>query len=176
MGKAASLQQPRPAQQQRPGGDGGDEKPIVSPELLQEADDPIVQQHRQGLPDARQHQGIELLPAKLRQVPVGEDGEAVLALYRLPAGGKGDNLPVIKFEQLGERADLLKGEQRIEQYGGLFHQSLLSPQPRRGRTGWSVVHVLKSIQPRLGLGPAVAVLDKEHGDKAQGDEKGRVGE
>lgn len=87
-----------------------------------------------------------------------------------------DNLPVIKFEQLGERADLLKGEQRIEQYGGLFHQSLLSPQPRRGRTGWSVVHVLKSIQPRLGLGPAVAVLDKEHGDKAQGDEKGRVGE
>ena len=123
MGKPPTFQQSRLPQQQGRGGDRGDDKAAAAPELLQKADVPLVQQHRQRLPDPRKEQAVEVLPAKRLKGPVRQDGEAVLALHRLPPGGEGDNLLAVEFEQFCGTADLLHGEQRVEHHCGFFHSA-----------------------------------------------------
>ena len=121
VAEPASLQKPRLPQEQRPGADGGDHQPVISPELLQKGDVPPVQQHRQRLPDTGQHQAVDLLPAEVLEGAVRQDREPVLAFHRRPLRGVGDDLLVVEQEQLRQAADLLEGEQRIEHHSGFLH-------------------------------------------------------
>ena len=121
MAEPASLQKPRLPQKQRPGADGGDHQPVLSPELLQKGDVPPVQQHRKRLPDTGQHQAVDLLPAEVLEGTVRQDREPILASYWRPLRGVGDDLLAVEQEQLRQAADLLEGEQRIEHHSGFLH-------------------------------------------------------
>ena len=121
MAEPASLQKPRLSQEHRRRADGGDHQLVISPELLQKGDVPPVQQHRQRLPDAGQHQAVDLLPAEVLEGTVRQDREPVLAFHRRPLRGVGDDLLVVEQEQLRQAADLLEGEQRIEHHSGFLH-------------------------------------------------------
>ena len=139
-GEPPPLQQPRPPQQQGGGGYGGDDQRPVPPELLQKADVPLIQQHRQGLPDAGEEQAVHLLPAKGFEGAVRQNGEAVLAPHRLPAGREGDDLLAAELEQLRGAADLLHGKHGVEHDRGFFHRetSFSSSSRSTGRSPFSV--------------------------------------